>query len=410
MRVRKTVMAALCVPLITAVAVAPAEAQFFARFVNPQVEVTMTHPPGFPLEIERAALIPEEGDDCAEEFAAAVAERFVDNGIELVDRQNLDAMFQEMDFGLSGRIDPASAVELGEMLGPSVLILVRVQRCAVEKQHLTDKRTSLTGKTYYEYISRTSGWFKGTVRVTDLTTGRIFKTQTLDASVRKENSGDVRWPEYPSEFEVRDAFLADATAQVHRMFFPWDERKELYFFNDDECDLRAAYELMEIGEIDSAADRSEENLEHCKTADVKPKFLARAYYNLGMTRFLQSRFDEALELLKTAHGVKSGDIISESITECRRAKRLSQQMAELDESGGFELPSAGGSGGVRKASTGETPQGLEGRNRAAGGASSDGGGSASIKERLQKVESLHDQGLITDEEYQAKREEILAEI
>lgn len=400
----------LLIGLITVLATVPTRAQFFARFANPQVEVTMTHPPGFPLEIERAAVIPEEGDPCAEEFGAAVTERFVENGIELVDRQNLDAMFQEMDFGLSGRIDPASAAELGEMLGPSALILVRVQRCAVEKQHLTDKRTSLTGNTYYEYTSRTSGWFKATVRVTDLTTGRIFKTQTIDASVRKENSGDVRWPEYPSEFEVRDAFLADATAQVHRMFFPWDERKELYFFNDDECDLRAAYELMEIGEIDSAAERSEDNLEKCKTADVKPKFLARAYYNLGMTRFLQSRFDDALELLKTAHGVKSGDIISESITECRRAKRLSQQMAELDESGGFQLPSAGGSADVRRASTGGALRGPNDRKRAAGGASGDGGGPAPIKERLEKVESLHDQGLITDEEYQAKREEILEEI
>lgn len=410
MRLREKETLPLLIGLITMLAAAPVQAQFFARFVNPQVEVTMTHPPGFPLEIERAAVIPEEGDPCAEEFGAAVTERFVENGIELVDRQNLDAMFQEMDFGLSGRIDPASAAELGEMLGPSALILVRVQRCAVEKQHLTDKGTTLSGKTVYEYISRTSGWFKGTVRVTDLTTGKIFKTQTIEASVRKENSGDVRWPEYPSEFAVRDAFLDDATRQVHRMFFPWHERKELYFFNDDECDLRSAYELMEIGEIDSAAERSEENLEKCKTADVKRKFLARAYYNLGMTRFLQSRFDEALDLLKTAHGVKSGDIISESIAECRRAQRLSERMAELDESGGFELPSAGGSGGVRQASAGEPSREGRSRRRAAGGASGAGGGSASIKERLQKVESLHDQGLITDEEYQAKREEILEEI
>ena len=37
-----------------ALAAPPARAQFFARMVNPKVEVTMTHPPGFPLHVESA--------------------------------------------------------------------------------------------------------------------------------------------------------------------------------------------------------------------------------------------------------------------------------------------------------------------------------------------------------------------
>lgn len=389
-----------------ALAAPPARAQFFARMVNPKVEVTMTHPPGFPVHLERAAVIPEKGDECAEEFAAAVSERFVDNGIELVDRQNLDAMFQEMDFGLSGRIDPGSAVELGKMLGPTALISVKVQRCAVEPNRLRDKHKTLKGEVYYTYIARMDGWFKATIQVTDLASGRIFKTKTVDASRRMENTDNDGWPAYPSEFEVRDAFMADATGQVHRMFFPWTERKQLYFFDDDECGLKTAYGLMKIGEIDSAASQSEENLEQCKTADVKPKFLARAYYNLGMTRFLQSRFDEALDLLKTAFGIDGGNIISDSIAECRKAQSLAAEMAELDDGGGFEMPSGSEAGqpAVRSASMKPgpgAPAGASARSAAAPG---------SVTERLEKLKGLFDQGLITKAEYEAKRKEILAEL
>jgi len=403
---KRTMLAVTWVVALFVITTSAVRGQFLARFANPKVEVTMMHAPGFPLEVERAAVIPEAGDECAEEFAAAVVERFVDNGVELVDRQNLDQMFEEMDFGLSGRVDPATAVELGKLLGPTALVTIEVQRCATDRQRLTKKHRNLKGEVFYEYISRTSGSFKGTVRVTDLATGKIFKAKTVDSSPSREKSSYDGSPEFPSEFEVRDAFLADATLQVHRMFFPWSERRELYFFDDDECNLEAAYKMLKIGETASAARRSEESLEVCKTADVKPKFLARAYYNLGMTRFLQSRFDEALDLLQTAYGLDGGNIISESISECRRAQTLAAEMAELEESGSFEVAAASGDA---------PPTRMAGHHGStetdeAGAAGSGQGPAGSVQARLEQLKALHDQGLITDSEYQAKRQEILKDI
>jgi len=387
----------------------PANAQFFARMANPKVEVTMTHPPGFPLHVERAAVIPEKGDDCAAEFAAAVSERFVDNGVELVDRQNLDAMFEEMDFGLSGRIDPSSAVALGKMLGPSALVTVDVQRCAVEEKSLRKTLRNFKGEAYTQYISRTEGWFKGTIRVTDLATGRIFKTKTVEAGEREEKRGNDGPPEFPGKFAVKDAMLRKAITQVHQMFFPWTERRELYFFNDKECGLKAAYGLMKIGEIDAAAKQSEENLEQCKTADVKPKFLARAYYNLGMTRFLQSRFEEALDLLKTAFGIDGGNIISESIAECRRAQSLAAEMAELDDGGSFEVAAKESGGQDGGTASGTQDQGAKKMLTAKIDGGHSGAGDT-IAARLERLKALLDQGLISKEEYEAKRQEILKDL
>ena len=284
-------------------------------------------------------MIAEAGDDCAEEFAAAVSERFVDNGLELVDRQNLDAMFQEMDFGLSGRIDPSSAVELGKMLGPTALVSVKVQRCAVEQNRLAGQAQELQGRGLLQ-VHRSNG---GLVQGHDPGDGpgqRTGSSRPRPSTPRSDwrTPSNEGYPAYPSKFEVRDLMMAEATNRSTGCSSRGTSGEELYFFNDDECGLKTAYGLMKIGEIESAATQSEENLELCKTADVKPKFLARAYYNLGMARFLQSRFDEALELLKTAFGIDGGNIISESIAECRKAQSLAAAMAELDDGGGFEVP------------------------------------------------------------------------
>jgi tetratricopeptide (TPR) repeat protein len=223
--------------------------------------------------------------------------------------------------------------------------------------------------------------------VVDLATARIFAAQTVDGRSVLENTSYDGYPEYPSRYDARDAALRQGVTQVHRMFFAWDERRQLYFFNDDECNLRAAFKLLQIDDVEGAAEVSAENLEVCKTADVKPKFFARAYYNLGMTRLLQSRYDEALGHLEQAYRLDGGSIIAESISETRRAKDLAAAMARVEDSAAV---------GPAIAQTSPEPAA--------------GGGDGSVAARLQQLDSLLAQGLISDDEYEQKRKEILSEI
>lgn len=373
----------------------PASAQFFARFTNPKVEVTMTHPPGFPLSLERAAVVPR-GDDCAEEFGDTVVALFARQGVDLVDRQNIETVLAEQDLGASGYVDADTAVELGQVLGSAALILVTTQRCDEEQNRSSERVKTLSGDERTKYTAKTEGFFKGSVRVVDLATARIFAAQTVDGRSTLENTSYDGYPESPSRYDARDAALSDALVRVHRMFFPWDERRNLYFFNDDECNLKAAFKLLKIDDVAGAAELSAENLEICKTADVKPKFLARAYYNLGMARLLQSRYDEALEYLEQAYRRDGGSIIADSIEEARRAQRLAAQMAELEDSAAL---------GPEVAQARNQAQPTSGASEAA-----EGGGASSLAARLEQLETLLDQGLISQKEYDEKRQEILGDI
>lgn len=362
------------------------EAQFFARLANPQVEVTMTHPPGFPLTIERAAVI-ARGDACGEEFAEAVLELFARRGVELVDRQNLETILAEQKLGTSGHVDVDTAAELGRILGPAALVVVNTQRCDEEQRRTSERFQTYDGKQGVKVTAITEGFLKASVRVVDLATARIFAAQTVEGRSVLENASYEGTPEYPSRYDARDAALQEAAGQVRRMFFPWNERRKLYFFNDDKCNLKAAFQLLKIDDIEGAGRLSEENLELCRTANLKPKFLARAHYNLGMVRLLQSRYDEALELLEKAYRMDGGSIIAESIRECQRAQALAERMAAIEESMVIEAPVA------QAASTASAASGDD-----------------SVADRLRKLESLLDQGLITEEEAEAKRQEILSEL
>lgn len=377
----------------------PAEAQFLARFTNPKVEVEMTHPPGFPLTLERAAVVPR-GGECVGELVEAVISLFSEQGVELLDRENFEAILAEQDLGISGLVSPESAVEMGKLMGSAVLVMVNTQRCDEQQRHSRDSyKNVITGQSGYKYYSKTEGFLKGSVRVVDLATGRIFASQPVEGRSLLVHDSVEGYPEFPSTYDARDGALRQAVIDVHRMFFPWHERKELYFFNDDECDLRSAFKLMEIDDIAGAAEQSAANLEACKTAAVKPKFLARAYYNLGMARLLQSRYDEALELLGEAYRRDGGDIIAESISEARRARQLSADMTRLE--GAAEI----GTVVAANPRASAMAAGVVPASAAPGG--SDPG---SPESRLQKLDELLAKGLITREEYEKKRGEILSEI
>lgn len=365
-----------------------AGAQFLARFTNPKVEVTMTHPPGFPLTLERAAVIPR-GDGCAGELADAVISMFSANGVQLVDRQNFEAILAEQDMGVSGLVSPESAVEMGRLVGSAVLVMVSTHRCAEETKQLRDPYRTFDGKQGVRYLAKTEGFLKGSVRVVDLATGRIFAAQPVEGRSVLQSSSAEGYPEAPSRFDARDSAMRQAVTAVRKMFFPWDERKELYFFNDDECNLRAAFKLLQIDDVEGAAEQSARNLETCKTASVKPKFLARAYYNLGMTRLVQSRYDEAIDLLSEAYRRDGGDIIAESIAQSRRAKSLATEMARLDDT----------------ADTAESGPDVE---RRAGTIAPASAGAESLEARLRKLDELLAAGLVTRAEYDAKRKEILS--
>ena len=306
------------------------QAQLLERFTNPVVNVAIDHPPDMGIQTDRIVFGPATGE-CSDDIISAAISRFVSNDIEVIDRANLDLLLAEQNFAWGGRVDSATATQLGRILGPSVMLVIRVQRCATEQKRTYDNRKS-GDRAYTVYFSTTRAYVKASVQTIDLTTGRIFGARNMDHSPERRNRSTEGYPEYPSEYDVLDMAFGLVVGDLHRMFLPWTERTELVYYNDKKCDLKSAYQALKVGMQDRAYELSMGNLERCKQdPKVKPKTLAHAWYNVGMSHVIRGEHEAAIEAFQQAAMLRPGTIVSEALADAQRSMELADSIQVLEE-------------------------------------------------------------------------------
>lgn len=333
----------LLILLIGTVFIINASAQGLDALFNPTINVKLTHPPGLGLKIDNVIFNPATGD-CTDQIIDALISDFVPNGVEVIERNNLQMILAEQDFNFSGYVDQKTAASIGKIIGPSAMITVKVLRCHTEIKdnlYVDEKHYNSKTKSNYiarAYIARTTVYLKASIQTTDLTTGRIFTARVLEYSPSRENKSYDGRPEAPSEYDVQELAFSYLTSDVHRMFFPWSESTDLYFMDDKKGGLKEAYNALKAGDIEQAFELSKKNLEFCKNStDIKDKVLAHAYYNVGMMYFIQNEYDKAVEFFQESQKIRPGSIVTESISECNRAKALAEEMQKVDEKAAIEI-------------------------------------------------------------------------
>lgn len=377
------------------------EAQFWEKFSNPLITIRLTHPPRLGLNLKRVAVAPPYGS-CADEIGDGLASRLVNEGMEVLDRQHLQATLAEHRFSLSGYVDSSSAAQLGKLLGPTALVFIKVSRCNAERKRTYRDVRTRGGVVRVQYAT-VEVHIRGTFQTVDLTTGKIFTASPLIADQSLVHQSEDGFPEFPSEDQVRDGAITAAVQEAASFLVPWTEGRRVYFYDDKECSLNLAYAALKAGDVGQTVERSERNLEACKTAaGRKNNTLAHAYYNAGLGNLLVNQHAKAIAYLEESEKLRGGDIVVKTLSEARRAAELSaaaQQVAERTAQ--FEQASEA----RREAVTG------------GGGAAEKGGGGASrpgsgepVEKRLEKLDALFKKGFISKEEFEAKKQDLLKEL
>lgn len=312
-----------------------AKSQFFDALSNPQVSVKIDHPPGLGLMINKVAFNNATGN-CADQIIDALISDFVNNNVEVIDRGNLTTILAEHNFNFTGYVDKTTAVEIGKIIGPSALVTVKVLRCETKIQKdLYKIETRYVNKDSYNVrvnIARTSVFLKVSLQTTDLATGRIFAARVLDYAPVRENHSEQGIPEAPSEFDVQEVAFQSLVGETHRLFFPWSHETLLYYFDDKDGGLKQAYAALKAGDKELALNLSLQNLETCKkTDDIKPKILAHAYYNLGMSYMIKGEYDKAIENFSESQKLRPGTIVTEAIAKCNYSKNEAIELQKVDD-------------------------------------------------------------------------------
>jgi hypothetical protein len=383
---RRTLVAFCAVGLLAL----PLRAQFWDSLINPDVSVTLTHPPALGIKVQRVAFAPVHNPMAQDLIAACIADLSAGGQIEVLDRSNIERVLNEQKFANSGMIDESSAVAMGKLLGSPVLIFVKVPRFDVKRIPLASTVAGWTdNKGGYHpsvttFTSKTQADFNASVQAVDLATGRIYSQQRIVLNPSKELSSTQGRPEFPSDTEVIEIAMGQATAQVHQMLLPWTEQRKLIFYDDKDYGMKAAYKRLQLNDGPGALQKSLEALEAAKADNAKPKYIGRTNYNIGMCQFIMGDYASALPYLRAARETDpTHKIFAGAETECLNAISLSDEMSRVDarsakvEFEGASTPAA------------KQPKG------------------ASAEERLQKLESLRKKGLVTPAEYKTKKAEIM---
>lgn len=312
------------------------KAQFFDELSNPQVTVNIAHPPGLGLKIQKVAFNPTTGS-CSSQVGDAIIQDFVNNQVEVIDRNNLDAILAEHNFNMSGYVDRENAVKIGKIIGPSALITIKVMRCETQKQNSKWAESRFNYQTKQTYNVNVFGTttivhFKASIQTTDLTTGRIFSAKVYECSPSKRNASYEGYPEAPSEYDVQEMAFFEFKNDVHKLFFTWYEPTTLYFFDDTAGGLKEAFKALKSGDLKNALELSFKNLETCKSdPKIKPKILAHAYYNMGMSYFIFNEYDKAIEYFKESEKLRPGSIVTNAIGDCEKARALNAELQRVEE-------------------------------------------------------------------------------
>ncbi|MEP7097770.1 MAG: CsgG/HfaB family protein [Dokdonella sp.] len=428
-----------CLSLLTlaiACGTSRADAQLFDRLSNPKITVALNHPPGLGLKVSRIALARPVGDK-ADQVADALASDLLSGGMEVLDRQHLQATLAEHQLNASGYLNPQTTARLGQLLGSTALLFVNVQRAATEKVLLREPVQDRNKQPHMRYHSQTKAYLKVSIVTVDLTTGRTMQARVFESNpVQTNTTVDNCCAVYPSEFDVLDAGINEVVAQAHRLFLPWQEQQQLYFFDDKECGLKTAFSLLKGGDIDGARKESIVNVETCKTEPkMNEKRVAHSLYNAGMSAFLQADYDVAIDFLMQAQRVKDIGITVEALTQVRRARDLAAEsqrvgertaQAERDALAAAAPPPAPAPPPPEVKSVAPRPAKASARTQPPASTAKRAPSSpvipasppkeagapprGTVSERLKSLNALFKQGLVSQAEYDKKKAEILKDM
>ncbi len=384
---------ALCPVLLAAFAATPLHAQFWDSLTKPKVNITLTHAPGIGLVIHHVAFGPI-ATSCAGEVVGHLTPILLQSGVQVMDWPSLQVALARQHISFSGSITQASTLRLGNAIPPTVLIMVNVDSCEQEK-HADYTDSKVDDKDVRTYNSTLITHVRGTLQAEELSTGRVFSAFPLDMDPALATHSTEKQPEYPSSADARDDAVVQVAQVASQALLPWTESRSVYFFNDKECNLGDAYKLFKSGDIAGALKLSQNNVEPCKTwPKAKDTNQAHALFNVGIAQLALNQPQAALDTLQQSQQIKGGFMVKEAITAAQDALRISAEYQQaVADSAQFDQQQSA------QAPTQPAPP-IPGRTAAP----------TSVEDRLKRLDALYKQGLISKEDYDAKKAEILKDL
>ncbi|TFG90902.1 MAG: hypothetical protein E4H16_00875, partial [Candidatus Atribacteria bacterium] len=172
---------------------------------------------------------------------------------EVLDRQHIHAVMREHRLNLSGAVDEQTSVKMGGLLGASALIL--------GKSHGQYHQRTEVGKPYkckenkicrsYEKIGE--GRVNTTLKVVDLTTGKIIAIKNYTEEGSDSDRETDEWPPDIDRGVIMGEILDTTANKFMQMIAPYTEYVRVQFEDSKIPQVQAGIETAQSGQWHSAS-------------------------------------------------------------------------------------------------------------------------------------------------------------
>jgi len=298
-----------------------------------KVPVKVTHPAEINMTQYKQIAISDIKGNMGQEFSDGLKSRLIECGrFKVVDRNRMNQIMRELKLSQSDLSDSGNTIKLGKLMSASALIAGHTEgnyketRSRKRRKCYKDKKEYSCTTYYRKGIFSTSG----SIDVIDVQTGEIIRSKVLNARYNKSTSATDATPPSIDKGSLARAANSDNLEKFVKAITPWNEMVMVPFKTDGNIpDLERGVNMAKIGELNEAvkifqfaAKAAEGN------AKIKPKSIAKAYWNLGLAYEYSYNYDNAVVAFKKAYALDPKDEFSKEI---KNAKKLKAEKKKLDE-------------------------------------------------------------------------------
>ena len=158
----------------------------FGAFTNPTVTVSYDPPPTVGVRFQELTFA-DAATTCAQMIGDGATQRLLAEGTEVTDRQDLRNILVERQLQATG---------LEGIQVATALVAVNASRCSSDRDLARNKSRA-------KYLARTSYFIQGSIRLIDVSSGKVMLTHPISVSVKETEESSDGSPSTPGSRKWR---------------------------------------------------------------------------------------------------------------------------------------------------------------------------------------------------------------
>lgn len=298
-----------------------------------RIPMQVTHPAEINMAPYKQVAISDIRGNLGQPFAGALKEGLVESGrFQVVDRQRLDQIMQELRLSSSDLADSAKAKKMGKLLPAAALITGHTDGNYKENMVYQDQTCGSKDKEYAcrRYIRQGTYRTSGSIDVIDVATGQIIKSKVQGNKCEDNTQAIDGTPEEIDRDALASRCLTQNLVVFTKAISPWTETVQVPFKTDKKMpELETGVTKARLGDLKAAADTFLAAANSAAmNAAIKPEVIAKAYWNLGLAYQYSDEFDKATEAFKKSYSLDSSSSCLLEIDNCKKLRIEKKKLAE----------------------------------------------------------------------------------